>query len=77
MSADDGYIIRKHPKGGFALVHYFQSMLELGWPPAGVHMRQHPTVQAAWTESDSDWTEYGVTIHPECWEEAHVSPSPD
>lgn len=67
MSADNGYIIRKHPKGGYAAVHYFASNVEdEGWPE--VEPDRHPmfsTLVAAYEYGENDWTEYGVTLHPE------------
>lgn len=65
MSADNFYIIRNHPDGGFTPVHGFASDDEL---PA-VNPERHksfPTLDKAIDSVSDEYTEYGVRIHPEC-----------
>lgn len=64
MSADNGYIIRKHPEGGFAAVMFFAS--DDGYPL--VRPERHlsfPSVAAAIESVEDDWTEYGIRLHSE------------
>lgn len=63
MSADNGYMIRKHPKGGYAAVHYFMS--DEGEITASEDAPSYPTPMDAYWAVDSEWTEYGTTFHPE------------
>ena len=78
MSADNGYIVRVHPKGGFCLVGYSMScqmedMYETpdGYPLAEGREEQFPSIQAALTV-DQDymgsgyWSEYGISLDAEC-----------
>lgn len=66
MSSDNGYIIRKHPSGGYAAVHYFAS--DDKERLATRDHTQYPTVAAAVSAKWDDWTEYGVNVHPEVYE---------
>lgn len=64
MSADNYYLIRKHPDGGFAAVMGFAS--DDRTPQAH---RLHPrfnSVDAAVKYAMRDWTKCRVDIHPEC-----------
>ena len=84
MSADNYYLLRKHPKGGFALVMGFASDDET--PSVGEEQESFPTMEAAlkefsdgqkWEDSgEGGWPpyycEYGLTPHPECFEETSV-----
>lgn len=64
MSADNFYIIRKHPLGGFAAVMGFASYDDdLEVRPG--HDRQFFTVDEAWEWANKEYSEYGVSIHPE------------
>jgi hypothetical protein len=77
MSADNYYVVRKHPRGGFALVMGFMSD---DHPDLSVEVDQEsfPTVAAAIEEYDNgqDWdnvsgypkyyAEYGLSVHAEC-----------
>lgn len=64
MSADNYYVIRKHPSGGFAAVMGFESD---GREPEALASRHipHPTVRAALDSVEGEWTEYGTRIHTE------------
>lgn len=68
MSSDNGYVIRLHPDGGFAAVHYSASADD--YPL--VDPKRHecfPSIQAACGAVAHHWTEYGVTLHPEIGED--------
>lgn len=64
MSADNGYVIRQHPLGGFAAVHYFMTEhLETGkYPPATESHVGFATVDDAVKAAEDEWSEYGVTV---------------
>lgn len=67
MSADNGYVVRKHPLGGYAAVEYSMSTyLDTGRYPAP--SEQHigfATVDDAVKAAEEEWSEYGVTVHKE------------
>lgn len=65
MSADNFYIIRKHPEGGFTPVHGFASDDEL---PAVNPERNKPfpSIDEAIESVVDEYTEYGIRVHPEC-----------
>lgn len=67
MSADNGYVIRKHPAGGYAAVMYFDSSLEdQGWPDVRPdHHHPFGTFLEAYRYAEREYSEYGVSIHPE------------
>lgn len=78
MSADNYYLIRKHPKGGFALVNCFASD-ESPPPEATEKQESFPTIDAAMTafalgqEFEGGhypryYCEYGLQMHLECIE---------
>lgn len=64
MSADNFFIIRKHPGGGFAAVMGFASYLEN--PEASWEHASYETPLDALLSIVDEPTEYGVSIHPEC-----------
>ena len=75
MSSDNYYLIRRHPKGGFAAVHAFMSSSDDGWTPQATD--QHPqfdTIDAAILSAADDYTEYGTQVHTECRTEAVLRP---
>ncbi len=63
MSADNYFTIRKHPAGGYAAVMGFAS--DRTEPKATIDHWQFETVPEALAYADEQWTEYGVSIHPE------------
>lgn len=64
MSADNYYIIRKHPSGGFAAVMGFASdEIE---PQARERHQQFETVEDALRHAMDDYAEYGAGVHEEC-----------
>lgn len=65
MSADNFYLIRLHPKGGFAAVMGFASD-DNQEPPAREDYQQFDTVRDAVNWACGEYTEYGVSIHREC-----------
>ena len=79
MSSDNGYIIRKHPDGGFCAVDYSMSLYiedsyktPDGYPMPTGREEQFPTMQAALDACDSGYildtyySEYGVHLDAEC-----------
>lgn len=66
MSADNYYLVRKHPLGGFTAVMGFDSYDED--PIAHESDRQFDTVELAQLYGYLEYSEYGVRIHPECYE---------
>ena len=65
MSADNFYLIRKHPNGGFAAIMGFASdETEL---IATKKHKQFDSLQLAHLYAYSEYSEYGVHIHPECF----------
>lgn len=84
MSADNGYVLRKHPNGGFSLMMYFASDENSDTTPTE-QSESFPTMEAALKEfaegqdwSDADrrgsgypryYCEYGLQIHLECFED--------
>lgn len=69
MSADNYYVVRKHPTGGFGYVMGFDSDIR---PDRDVHKDDpsFPTIEDAIDAAcDDGWTEYGIQIHPECQRE--------
>jgi len=78
MSADNGFLMRRHPKGGFCLQMYFASDDTLFDLKAHEDLEQYETMEAALLEfgkpENQDymgryWSEYGLSVHPECYEE--------
>lgn len=64
MSADNYFIIRKHPDGGYACLMGFMSDESI--PNVYPMDAQYGSVEAALAVAFSDYAEYGVRIHPEC-----------
>ena len=64
MSADNFYIIRKHPGGGFAAVMGFAS--DDKNPEAAWEHASYPTPLDALLSVIDEPAEYGCSIHPEC-----------
>lgn len=65
MSADNYYLIRRHPLGGFTPVMGFASD-EDHTPSANAHHPQFPTAMDAVNAACREYSEYGVSVHPEC-----------
>lgn len=65
MSADNYYIIRKHPDGGFAAPMGFDS--DDRTPSVDPKRHQSfPTLDAAADWAAAQYSEYGVSVHDEC-----------
>lgn len=67
MSADNGYVVKPHPLGGFAAVQYFMSeYLDTGeYPPATEAHIGFNTIDDAVKAAENEWSEYGVTVSTE------------
>lgn len=63
MSADNYFIIRKHPKGGYAVVMGFSSNPQV--PRATQKHYSFNTVSEA-LDAATEYSEYGVHVHSEC-----------
>jgi len=68
MSADNYYVVRRHPSGGFTYVMGFASDEEDEDIPVRHHDPMYPTMNKALDAAMADYSEYGVSIHPECEE---------
>lgn len=69
MSADNYYVVRNHPKGGFGYVMCFDSDPHRLRDISG-YAPQFPTIrEAIEAAARDDWTEYGIQVHPECQRE--------
>lgn len=70
MSSDNFYIVRKHPFGGFAAVQGFASDVDENdeqiYPEASVTDKQFKTIGEALNYAVTEYSEYGVDVHPEC-----------
>lgn len=66
MSADNYYIIRRHPKGGFSAVMGFESNDDT--PVVREDHLRFDTMRDAEVYASGEYTEYGIQIHPECYE---------
>lgn len=65
MSADNGYVIRLHPDGGYAAVMYFASDDE-PYPEADRERhRSFPTLFTAIKYATGQMSEYGISVHDE------------
>ena len=64
MSADNYYVIRRHPHGGYAAVMGFASTAEE--PKARPDHQSFSTLGAALDFANSEYSEYGTSIHSEC-----------
>lgn len=65
MSADNYHVIRLHPDGGYTYVMGFASD-DGPYPAATTNHTPYTTLECAITAACLEYTEYGVTIHPEC-----------
>jgi len=71
MSADNGYVVRLHPEGGFAIVMYFASAdynTPDGLPMVDPNRHQKfNTIKEVFDALDSDdyWSEYGYHFDAE------------
>lgn len=63
MSADNYYLIRKHPKGGYAAVMGFAS--DDATPGVRQSHQQFKTFEDAVLWASEQYSEYGVSIHRE------------
>lgn len=72
MSADNYYIIRNHPHGGYAAVMGFASDVDSHgneiFPDATQEHQKFETLKAALDWAVGEYSEYGVSIHEECVE---------
>ena len=70
MSADNYYIVRKHPNGGYAAVMGFASDVDGNddpiIPEARKQDEQFTTVAEALNYAINEYSEYGVSVHDEC-----------
>lgn len=70
MSADNFYIVRKHPFGGYAAVMGFASDVDDNdnqiYPEANVVDQQFKSIGEALNWAVIQYSEYGVDVHPEC-----------
>ena len=65
MSADNFYVVRRHPTGGYTAVEGFTSdigPLRNTWSGD----RSWPTVEAVLASGEFDDAEYGISVHKEC-----------
>ena len=67
MSADNYYVIRKHPQGGYAAVQGFAS--DENMPEANSGYESFVSINEALNEANKDYSEYGVSVHKECYDE--------
>jgi hypothetical protein len=75
MSADNYYVITRHPLGGYTAVMGFAS--DDSNRPATEQDPQFATLDDALTYALNDYTEYGVSVDPDCEPEPdRASPSP-
>jgi len=76
MSADNFYIIRKHPLGGYAAVMGFASDTDENdeqiMPEAEITDKQFEKWQDAWNYATRQYAEYGYDVHPECFESKSI-----
>lgn len=68
MSADNYYIIRKHPDGGFAALMGFASDDRMPVIDTDRAYKTFETVDQAVMWASDEYSEYGVSVHPECRE---------
>lgn len=66
MSADNYYVIRKHPDGGFVALMGFMSNDEMPVINPAKTYRTYETADEATAWADGEYSEYGVSVHPEC-----------
>ena len=70
MSADNFYVIVRHPNGGFTPIMGFASDEEF-CAKAEEWMHSFDNLEDAYSYATEDWTEYGVRVDPECYVEMH------
>lgn len=72
MSSDNFYIIRRHPKGGFAAVMGFASDIDDQGneitPDVPASAQSFSTLSDALNWAINEYSEYGVSVHEECTE---------
>lgn len=78
MSADNYFLVRRHPAGGYALVQGFASDVDESGdehdPDVETRDPQYATVDDAFAAGLREYSEYGVSVHPECFENAAPQP---
>lgn len=67
MSADNYYVVRKHPKGGFTFVQAFASDDDPDLTPR-ITDQQFFNIAEAFHAAQSEYSEYGTEIDPECFD---------
>lgn len=75
MSADNYYVIRKHPDGGFAALMGFASDDREPVIDTDRTYKTFETVGQAVMWASDEYSEYGVSIHPECREYPAENPT--
>lgn len=69
MSSHYGYIIRKHPRGGFTAVAFDDNDYNTNiYPEALDSDPQYLTIAHAQSAVWEDWSEYGIRLHIEVLE---------
>lgn len=68
MSADNYYVVRKHPLGGYTYVMAFASDDDPDLL-VGVRHPQFITLGEAYDAANQEYSEYGVTLHEEVVQE--------
>jgi hypothetical protein len=66
MSADNFYLIRKHPVKGFSAVMGFASCDTEDSLVVDASCESFPTMDQAIESVVDSYAEYGVQVHPEC-----------
>jgi len=66
ISADNYYVVRRHPSGGFTYVMGFASDDDEGNIPVSRLEPMYPTMNKALDAAMAEYSEYGVSVHPEC-----------
>ena len=73
MSADNYYLIRRHPAGGFVAIMGFMSDEEVPEVNPQRDTDRFTTLPAAIKANLNRETEYGMRVHPECYESSEDS----
>jgi hypothetical protein len=68
MSADNYYLVRKHPSGGFVPLMGFASVNEAASIDPNREYEVFDTPEAALASVITEYAEYGHRIHSECYE---------
>lgn len=76
MSADNYYIVRKHPEGGYTYVMAFESddNPDIDVKP---NSPRYDSLSAALNAALMEYSEYGIAVHPECEESSNADITPD